>query len=203
MGETSQRVRETAEVQAHEPQPQAMAFVEAQAPIPEPVPEPVPEQEEWIKAGESIRFIEQPHAAPSAQVSPESAERQDVGRSMSVAAAVDVLFESSQNVRATETREDVAEPKPRRKSSSTLIRARSAIAGFVSSCFSTTRALVVTCIGLVMLSGILIALGIGAIGLTWLIMEESPSPTIPKSYDHSSTDTVGFQEERLLVSPRV
>ncbi len=177
MGETSQRVRETAEVQAHEPQPQAMAFVEAQAPIPEPVPEPVPEQEEWIKAGESIRFIEQPHAAPSAQVSPESAERQDVGRSMSVAAAVDVLFESSQNVRATETREDVAEPKPRRTSSSTLIRARSAIAGFVSSCFSTTRALVVTCIGLVMLSGILIALGIGAIGLTWLIMEESPSPT--------------------------
>ncbi|TKB69269.1 MAG: tetratricopeptide repeat protein [Nitrospira sp.] len=173
MGETSQRLRETAEVQADEPQPQAMAFVEAQAPI----PEPVPEQEEWIKAGESIQFIEQPHAAPSAQVSPESAERQDVGRSMSVAAAVDVLFESSQHVRATETRADVAEPKPKRKSSSTLIRARSAIAGFVSSCFSTTRALVVTCIGLVMLSGILIALGIGAIGLTWFIMEESPSPT--------------------------
>ncbi|MFZ1804942.1 MAG: hypothetical protein WAU05_13525, partial [Nitrospira sp.] len=177
MGETSQRARETAEVQVDEPQPKAMAFVEAQAPIPAPVPEPMPEQEEWIKAGESIQFIEQPHAAPSAQVSPESAERQDVGRSMSVAAAVDVLFESSQHVRATETRADVAEPKPKRKSSSTLIRARSAIAGFVSSCFSTTRALVVTCIGLVMLSGILIALGIGAIGLTWFIMEESPSPT--------------------------
>ncbi|TKB90408.1 MAG: tetratricopeptide repeat protein [Nitrospira sp.] len=177
MGETSQRLRETAEVQVHEPQPQAMAFVEAQASIPEPVQEPVAEPEEWIKAGESIQFIEQPHADPSAQVSPESAERQDVGRSMSVAAAVDVLFESSQHVRATETREDVAEPKPKRKSSSALIRARSAIAGFVSSCFSTTRALVVTCIGLVMLSGILIALGIGAIGLTWFIMEESPSPT--------------------------
>jgi hypothetical protein len=176
MGQTSQRVRETAEVQAHEPQPQAMAFVEAQTPIPEPVPEPVPQQEEWIKAGESIRFIEQPHAAPVAQVSPESTERQDVGRSLSVAAAVDVLFESSQNVRAIETREAVAESKPRRKSSSTLIRARSAIAGFVSSCFSTTRAIVVTCIGLVMLSGILIAVGIGAIGLTWLIMEESPAP---------------------------
>jgi hypothetical protein len=174
--ETPQPTREPAAVQVHEPQPQAMAFVEAQAPIPEPVPEAVPEQEEWIKAGESIRFIEQPHAVSVAQVSPESAERQDVGRSMSVAAAVDVLFESSQDVRAIEPREDVAAPKPRRKSSSTLIRARSAIAGFVSSCFSTTRALVVTCIGLVMLSGILIALGIGAIGLTWLIMEESPAP---------------------------
>ncbi|THJ17427.1 MAG: tetratricopeptide repeat protein [Nitrospira sp. CG24B] len=177
MGETSQRARETAEVQVDEPQPKAMAFVEAQAPIPAPVPEPMPEQEEWIKAGESIRFIEQPQATLSAQVSPESAERQDVGRSMSVAAAVDVLFESSQHVRVTETREDVAAPKPRRKSSSTLIRARAAIAGFISSCFSTTRALVVTCVGLVMLSGLLIALGIGAIGLTWLSMEESPSPT--------------------------
>ena len=176
IGETSQRVRETAEVQAQEPQPQAMAFVEARTPIPEPVPEPMSKQEDWGKAEESIRFIEQPHAAPVAQVPPGSSERQDVSRSMSVAAAVDVLFESSQNVRATEIREPVAESKPRRKSSSALVRARLAIAGFVSSCFSTTRALVVTCVGLVILTGVLIALGIGAIGLTWLIMEESPSP---------------------------
>ncbi|MBI5672844.1 MAG: tetratricopeptide repeat protein [Nitrospirae bacterium] len=176
MGETSQRIRGIAEVQAQEPQPQVMALVEARTPIPEPVPEPVSKQEEWIKAGESIRFIEQPHAAPAAQVPPASAERQDVGRSMSVAAAVDVLFESSQNVRATETREHDAESKPRRTSSSALVRARLAIAGFVSSCFATTRALVVTCVGLVMLSGILIALGIGATGLTWLIMEEPPAP---------------------------
>lgn len=174
--EAPQPAREPAAVQAHEPQPQAMPFVEARAPIPKLVSEPVAEQEEWVKAGESIRFIEQPHAAPVAQVPPASSERQDIGRSMSVAAAVDVLFESSHNVKAIETREDVAESKPRRKSGSMLIRARSAIAGFVNSCFSTTRAIVVTCIGLVMLSGILIALGIGAIGLTWLIMEESPAP---------------------------
>jgi hypothetical protein len=174
--ETPQPAREPVEGQAHEPQPQAMEFVEARASIPAPVSEPVPEQEKWVKAGESIRFVEQPHAAPGAQVSPESAERPDVGRSMSVAAAVDVLFESSQNVRATEVREHVAESKPKRKASSALARTRSAIAGFISSCFSTSRALVVTCIGLVMLSGILVALGIGAIGLTWMIMEESPSP---------------------------
>ncbi|MGZ8366412.1 MAG: tetratricopeptide repeat protein, partial [Nitrospira sp.] len=132
IAESSQPAREIAEVQAHEPQPQAMAFVEAQTPIPIPVPEPVPEQEEWIKAGESIRFLEQPHAASSAQVSPESSERQEVGRSMSVAAAaVNVLFESSQNAKAIEMREDVAASKPRRTSGSTLIRARAAIAGFV------------------------------------------------------------------------
>ncbi|MGE3979609.1 MAG: hypothetical protein AB7F94_18790, partial [Nitrospira sp.] len=39
-----------------------------------------------------------------------------------------------------------------------------------------TRAIVATCVGLVMLSGIFTALTIGAIGLTWIIMEESPSP---------------------------
>ncbi|HEY5931576.1 MAG TPA: hypothetical protein VIT63_01590, partial [Nitrospira sp.] len=102
---------------------------------------------------------------------------QDVSRSMSVAAAaVGVLFESSRNVRATETREHVVEPKPSRKSSSALVRARLAIAGFVSSCFSTTRAIVMTCVGLVMLLGVFIASAIGVVGLTWIIMEESPSP---------------------------
>jgi hypothetical protein len=169
--------RETAEAQAHERQPQAMAFIEAQTPIPEPVPEPVPEQEEWVKAGESIRFIEPPQASPVVQAPPVISERQDVSRSMSVAAAaVDVLFESSRNIRATETREPVAASKPSRKTSSVLSRARLAIAGFVSSCFSTTWAIVMTCVGLVVFSGILVALGIGAIGLTWIIMEESPSP---------------------------
>jgi hypothetical protein len=33
-----------------------------------------------------------------------------------------------------------------------------------------------TCVGLVMLSGVVIALGVGAVGLIWAIMEESPSP---------------------------
>lgn len=167
---------EPTEVPTYAGQPQSMEFVEAPIPIPEPAPEPVPEQEEWVKAGESIRFIEQPQPSSAAQVPPPISEPQEVSRSMSVAAAVDVLFESSRNVRATETREHVAEVKPGRKSSSALSRARIAIAGFVSSCFSTTRAIVMTCVGLVMLGGVFIALGIGAIGLTWIIMEESPSP---------------------------
>ena len=174
---TPHLTEETTKVQTHERQPQAMAGAEAQTPIPEPVPEPAPEQEEWVKTGESIRFIEQPQAAPVAQVSPVSSERQDVGRSMSVAAAaVDVLFESSRNAGATETCEQVAEAKPSRKTRSALIRARLTITSFVSSCFSTTRAIVMTCVGMVMLSGILIALGVGAVGLIWVIMEESPSP---------------------------
>ena len=173
---TPRLAEETTEVRTHKHQPQATAFVEERPPIPEPAPEPVPE-EKWSEAGNSIRFIEPSQAPPIVHVPPAISERQEVSRSVSAAAAaVDVLFESSRNVKATEIRESVAESKPRRKSSFTLARIRMAIAGFVGSCFSTTRAMVVTCIGLVMLSGILIALGISAIGLTWIIMEESPSP---------------------------
>ncbi|HWF59721.1 MAG TPA: tetratricopeptide repeat protein [Nitrospira sp.] len=172
---------EPIETEAHEQQPQSLGFVEKRTPILDPVPEPASEQEEWGKARDSIRFIEPPQPSPIADVPSSISERQEVGRSMSVAAAaVDVLFESSRNVRASETCEPIAESKPGRKSSSTLSRARIAIAGFVSSCFSTTRAVVMACVGLVMLSGVLIALGIGAIGLTWVIMEKSPSPAFQR-----------------------
>jgi hypothetical protein len=182
---TPQPVEETIEVQTYERQPQAVAVVEARPAIPElvtepiteSVPEPAPEQEEWVKAEESIRFIEPPQSSPIARVPPSIPERKEATRSMSVAAAaVDVLFESSRNVRATETRDPVAESTSVRRSNSTLSRIRVAIVSFVSSCFSTTRAIVTTCVGLVMLLGVLTALGIGAIGLTWAIMEESPSP---------------------------
>jgi hypothetical protein len=165
---------ETPETLVHEPQAKAKAFEDAPIPTAEPVARPVPE---WVRTGESIRFVEPPQASPVAPMFPPISERQEVSRSTAVAAAaVDVLFESSQNVRAAQTREPIADSKPSRKSSRGLTRARIAIAGFVSSCFSTTRAIVMTCVGLVVLSGVFIALGIGAIGLAWIIMEQSPSP---------------------------
>ncbi|HWG97675.1 MAG TPA: tetratricopeptide repeat protein, partial [Nitrospira sp.] len=173
---TPHLAEEPTEAQTHERQPQASASVEKRTPIPESIPEPVPEQEEWGKVGESIRFIT-PQTSPIAHVPPSISERQEVSRSMSVAAAaVDVLFESSRNVKAPETRGSIAEPKPHRESSTTLSRIRVAMVGFVGSCFSTTHAIVATCVGLVMLLGIFTAFAIGAIGLTWIIMEESPSP---------------------------
>lgn len=174
---TPDLAEETIKGQTHERQLWAGGGDEARTPVPEPAPEPMHEQEKFVKTGQSIRFVEPPHASAAAQAPPWISERQEAGRSAAAAAAaVDVLFESSRNVRATEMREPVAESKPGRKSGSALIRARIAVAGFIGSCFSTTRAIVATCVGLVVLSGVLIALGIGAIGLTWVIMEESPSP---------------------------
>jgi hypothetical protein len=174
IADTQHCAEETPEALVHEPRPKAKGIDNAPILTAEPVARPVPE---WVKAGESIRFVEQPQTFPATPMPPSISERQEVSRSMAAAAAaVDVLFESSQNVRAAQTREPIAESKPGRKFSPWLMRARIAIVEFVGSCFSTTRAIVMTCVGLVVLSGVFIALGIGAIGLTWIIMEESPSP---------------------------
>lgn len=165
--------KEATENQPQESPPQEAAFVEARMPI----PEPAPRQEEYVRTEEAIRFVEQPSVASVVHAASPLSGPVEVGRPMSAAAsAVDVLFESSRNVRKAETRERPAEPKPNRKLGSTLSRIRIAIAGFVSSCFSTTRAIVTTLVGLVVLSGALVALGIGVVAVTWLIMEEAPSP---------------------------
>lgn len=164
------------EATEHQPQGsplQEAACVEARVHI----PEPAPRREERVQTEESIRFIEQPPAAPVMPASPTVSGAEEVSRPLSAAAsAVDVLFESTRNARKAETRARAAEPKPNRRLGSTLSRIRTAIAGFVSSCFSTTRAIVTTLVGLAVLSVTLVALGIGAVAVTWLVMEEAPSP---------------------------
>lgn len=149
------------------------ALVEARASM----PEPGPPQEEWQKAGESIRFVEEPKAAPMAKVAPPVSEPHEMIQPLSAAAsAVEVLFESTPDLRKTGTRERVAETTSYRKHASILSSIRIGIAGFLSTCFSTTRAIVATFVGLMVLSAVGVALCIGAIGLTWVIMEEPPSP---------------------------
>ena len=136
-----------------------------------------PQEEEWVKRSASIRFVQAPPVTPVAPAPQPISDTQEVSRPLSVAAAaVDVLFESAQNTKTTETRERAVESKPTRTTSSLLHRIRVAISSLIHSCFSTTRAIVATLIGLVVLSGLFVALGIGAIALTWVIMEEPPAP---------------------------
>jgi len=165
---------ETSHRQAEQSEQREAALAEARARI----FEPVPQQEEWIKTGESIRFIEEPQAPRVVEPTPQAPMQAETGvtRPMSTAAAaVDVLFESSGHVTRTGTRERVAEPKPRPRLRSKLNSIRIGISVFVSSCFSTTRAIVISLLAFAVLSGALVALGIGAVGLTWIIMEEQPS----------------------------
>jgi hypothetical protein len=57
-----------------------------------------------------------------------------------------------------------------------LSRIRFAFVTFLVSCFSTTRAIVTTLATLAVLVTVLLVLGVGAVGMAWLIMEEKPTP---------------------------
>ncbi len=160
---------ETSHRQAQQSEQQEAAFTEARDSIPEPV----------LQQEESIRFIEEPQVSPVAEAAPQTLVQEETGVTQpvsTVAAAVDVLFKSSGPFTRTGTRERVAEPKSRPRLRSKLNRTRIGISVFINSCFSTTHAIAMSLVALVVLSGVLVALGIGAVGLTWIIMEEPPSP---------------------------
>lgn len=167
-------VMETVESPSQKNQAATEAFVEPGAPM----REPVAHQEEWQDVGESIRFVKETKAAPIPQISPRVSEPQQTIRPLSAASStVDVLFESSPDLRRAGTRQRTAETSSDRKVGSILGSIRLAITGFLRTCFSTTRAIVATLIGFIVLSVMVVALAIGAIGLIWLIMEEPPSQT--------------------------
>jgi hypothetical protein len=148
------------------------AFVEATAP---PEPEPVPE--EWIKTSESIRFVGEPPTSPAQEAEPKTLSWGEPSTIHPAPDAVGVLLESSAPHSQTDIREHIAQPRLRPKLQSTLNRVGVAILSFIGSCFSTTRSIVMSLIALVALSCALAALGIGAVGVVWIIMEELRSST--------------------------
>lgn len=154
-------------------------LVVPEPPAGEPVSPPVPEKEEWVRTGESIRFIDPPTGHPETAQSGAQAEPW-VAVPSPAAAAVDVLFESSGRFTKTATRERPAELRPRRRLGARLSRLRITLFIFIRSCFSTTQAVVTSIVALVVLCAALAAVAVGAIGLGWLILEEGPSPAFQR-----------------------
>ncbi|NOS77275.1 MAG: hypothetical protein HOP35_04965 [Nitrospira sp.] len=140
----------------------------------------VQDKEEWIRTGEAIRFIDPVVAEPVHLMPPPPSASHDEGPMVSAtsaaASAVDVLFQSSGRHTRTQTIERTAAPKPRPRLSAKLARVRISLSVFIGSCFSTTRALIMSIVGLAVLCVAMLAVAIGAVGLTWLVMEEKPSP---------------------------
>ncbi|MGQ0666662.1 MAG: tetratricopeptide repeat protein [Nitrospiraceae bacterium] len=137
------------------------------------------QKEEWIRTGETIRFVEQPTVSAVPETAPQTPPQTISGapQSMSTAAAaVDVLFDSCVDDTRRVTRGPAVETKSRPKRRSGINRIRTRISSFLGSCFSTTRSIVMSLIALVALSGALTAIAVGAVGLTWIIMEKPPSP---------------------------
>ncbi|SPP64762.1 hypothetical protein [Nitrospira lenta] len=145
-----------------------------------PTPPTVQDKEEWIRTGEAIRFIdpvvaEPVHLMPQASPVPDD-ESPAASAPSAAASAVDVLFQSSGRHTRIQTAERTVAPKPRPRLSAKLARVRIGLSVLIGSCFSTTRALVASIVGLGVLSVAIVAMAIGAVGLTWLVMEEKPSP---------------------------
>ncbi|MBH0178038.1 MAG: hypothetical protein HP491_09275 [Nitrospira sp.] len=155
------------QTEQEEPNP---ALVEANAPR-----ESVPAPKEWIKTSEFIQFAAEPPTSPMLEAEPNAPVWGEPSTIYSAQGVAGVLSGSADPHRQTDTRERTAQQKPRPKLSSRLNRLGIAVSSFIRSCFSTTRAIVMSTIALVVLSCTLVVLGIGALGLVWAIMEEPPS----------------------------
>ncbi|MEO6306888.1 MAG: tetratricopeptide repeat protein [Nitrospiraceae bacterium] len=161
------------------------ALPEVTAPVVEavvPVVEQVVLQEdtkpEWVLASESITFVNTP--SPSSETWQDSgveATHSTLEPERSVAAsAVDVLFDSTGEKSQVSTWDRLASPRPRPRFAARVARVRIGISSFIGSCFSTTRSIVMLCVGLALFCVVLVAVGIGAVGLAWMVMETPPSP---------------------------
>lgn len=151
------------------------AFVEAKAPLLEPSPQ---SEDGWSKPEESIRFVrDQPAVSPAGKDQKPSLWRSPIASGVEAASARSVPHDppAGRAVQA-EPREQITRPRPRRKGPGLLSRIGATISSFIGSCFSTTRAIVMSLIALAVLSCVVAALGVGAVGVTWMIMEEAPSP---------------------------
>jgi hypothetical protein len=132
---------------------------------------------EWVRASESITFVNFPPSSPatwqdsgveSSHLKPEPA--------FSVAAsAVDVLFDSTGEKSQVRTQDRLASPRPRPRFAARVARVRIGISSFIWSCFSTTRSIALLCLGLALFCVVLMVVGIGAVGLAWMVMEAPPS----------------------------
>jgi hypothetical protein len=151
--------------------------VEAVAPVVEKAVLQEDTRPEWVRASESITFVNLPPSSPatwqdsgveSSHLKPEPA--------LSVAAsAVDVLFDSTGEKSQVRTQDRLASPRPRPRFAARVARVRIGISSFIWSCFSTTRSIALLCLGLALSCFVLMVVGIGAVGLAWMVMEAPPS----------------------------
>ncbi|BFU94563.1 MAG: protein of unknown function [Nitrospira sp.] len=143
----------------------------------EPVPPPQDTRPEWVQASDAI-VLAQPAAPASAMplLRSESFGSFEEPSRSSVAAAVDALFGGSGQGQAIQTTEHTTPPRSALRWSARLARLRFTVTSLLGSCFSTTRAFVLLCVSLAILSLVVLALGVGVLAVSWIAMEEAPTP---------------------------
>ncbi len=145
----------------------------------EPSPSQPDPRPEWMQASEDITFA-RPHATPREQWQPASSgsfsrPAEQASAPTVTSSAVDVLFGSTGRAGYGETQDRPASTKPRPRFIARLHRIRIGVSSFVGSCFSTTRSLTFLAMAIAATTGLVAALGVGALGLVWMAMEDPPS----------------------------
>ncbi len=156
----------------------AAPLVEEVAPVVEEVVLQEDTRPEWVRASESITFVNSPTPSSAAWQDSDvkSSDLKPEPVLSASASAVDVLFDSTGEKSHVSTRDRMASPRPRPLFAARVARVRIGISSFIGSCFSTTRSIVLLCVGLALFCVVLVAVAIGAVGLAWMVMESPPSP---------------------------
>jgi hypothetical protein len=151
---------------------------ESLAPVVEKVDLQEDTRPEWVRESESITFVNLPPSSPATWQDPgvESTHPKPEPAPSVAASAVDVLFDSTGAKRQVRTQDRLAPRRPRLRFAARVARVRIGISSFIGSCFSTTRSIALLCLGLALFGVALVVVGIGAIGLAWMVMESPPSP---------------------------
>jgi hypothetical protein len=149
-------------------------------PVEEEIEPPQDTRPEWMQASEEITFS-QPHANSRQEWQNSSSDSfsrlpDPLVSSTATSSAVDVLFGSAGRSRSAGTQDRLALPKAPPRFIARLHRIRIGISFFIGSCFSTTRSLTVLAMAITVTTVAVAALGIGALGVAWMVMEEPPSP---------------------------
>ena len=154
------------------------SVVEAVVPVVEQVVHQEDTRPEWVRASESIIFVTPRPSSPATwQDSDIESIHSKPEPALSVAAsAVDVLFDSTGPRANVRIQDHVAAPNPGPGLSVRVARVRVAISSFIRSCFSTTQSMALLCVGLALSCVVVVAVGVGAVGVAWMVMEVPPSP---------------------------
>jgi len=176
----SENLSET--IQSEAIQEEESTSVEAVAPPVEEevVPAPPDMRPQWMRASEEITFSSS-HAKSREEWQDPSSDSfspllDPVVSANAASSAVDVLFGSTNRSSYAGTQDRLALPKPPPRFIARLHRVRIGVSSFVGACFSTTRSLTVLALAMVVMTVAVTALGIGALGVVWMAMEEAPSP---------------------------
>ena len=149
----------------------------AEAPVVEKVVLQEDTRPEWVRVSESITFVNLPPSPSETWQNSgiESTPTKPEFAPSIAASAVDILFDSTGLKSQVPTQDRLASPRPRSRFAGRVARVRIGISSFIGSCFSTTQSIALLCVGLAFSCVALMAVGIGAVGLAWMVMEAPPS----------------------------